>query len=279
MTAAVKEFARWRRDPNAWILGRFIVPAERLDELEAAARPFLPRGRAARQWSIAALVGEDHEAGRNAIDAFNRSRLKSTAGRPPGRATVDAVELKPTGAEEVARAARAFEGMEVFYELSYETDPGPLMAAVAAYGGRAKLRAGGVTADAFPTPAEVIRFLRAAERTGVPFKATAGLHHPLRGEYALAKMRGGPQGTMHGFVNIFLAAAWIAAEGMDEEEAVALLEERDAKAFSFSDDEVRWGERRLSGATLKAVRGRFALAFGSCSIAEPVRALKSMKML
>ena len=75
---------------------------------------------------------------------------------------------------------------------------------------------------------------------------------------------------------LVLAAAWIAAEGMDEEQAVALLEERDAKAFSFSDDEVRWRKRRLSGATLKAARGRFALSFGSCSIAEPVRALKSI---
>ncbi len=279
MNAAVKEFARWRRNPNGWILGRFIVPAERLDELEAAARDLLPRSRASRRWSLAVLVGEDHDAGRKTIDAFNRAHLTPTAGRAPGRAAVESVELKPSGAEEIARAARAFEGLEVFCELSHKTDPGPLMAAVAAYGGRAKLRAGGETADAFPTPAEVLRFVRAAERTGVPFKATAGLHHPLRGEYRLTKAKDGPQATMHGFVNVFLTAAWIAVEGMDEEEALALLEERNPKAISFTDDEVRWRERRLAAGTLKAIRSKFALSCGSCSLADPVRGLKSMKML
>ncbi len=275
MKAAVKEFARRRQSPEAWLLGRFVVPAERLDELEAAVRGLLPRGRTTRRWSLSVLVGEDHKSARKRIDLFNRAHLAPAA----GRAAVESIELKPSGAEEIARAARAFEGLEAFYELSYETDPGPLMAAVAAYGGRAKLRAGGGSAEDVPTPEEVSRFLRAAERTGVPFKATAGLHHPLRGEYKLTTARTSPKATMHGFINLLLAAAWIAAEGMDEEEVLALLEARSLEELSFDDDEVRWRDRSLAASTLKAARSRFVLSCGSCSLAEPVRDLKSLKLL
>lgn len=281
MAAAVAEYARLRRSPDAWILGRFVLPAERLDEFEQAARDVLPRSRSVRRWPLAALVGENHEAAKDRIDAFNRAHLAPPAGRPiPGRAAVEAVELKPSGAEEIARAARAFDrGLEVFYELSYKTDPGPLMAAIAAYGGRAKIRTGGVTAHVFPSAAQVSRFVRAAERTGVPFKATAGLHHPLPGKYKLTSQRSSPKADMHGFVNLVLAAGWIATEGMDEEEVLALLSDGSPKAITFSDDEVRWRDRRLSSGKLEVTRRRFALACGSCSIAEPLRDLRSLKLL
>ena len=38
---------------------------------------------------------------------------------------------------------------------------------------------------AFPATGDLLRFLRAASAHRVPFKATAGLHHPLRAEYRL----------------------------------------------------------------------------------------------
>jgi hypothetical protein len=52
-------------------------------------------------------------------------------------------------------------------------------------GAFAKARTGGVTPDLFPSPARLMDFLRAALDEEVRFKATAGLHHPLRGSYPL----------------------------------------------------------------------------------------------
>ena len=48
MDDAVAEYARWRRSPEAWMLGRFVLPAARLAELGRAADAHLPEsgGRA-----------------------------------------------------------------------------------------------------------------------------------------------------------------------------------------------------------------------------------------
>ncbi|HYR28329.1 MAG TPA: hypothetical protein VEU30_07670, partial [Thermoanaerobaculia bacterium] len=105
---------------------------------------------------------------------------------------------------------------------------------------RAKIRTGGLTADAFPTPESVAAFIRACREAEVPFKATAGLHHPLRCVKPLTYEPNAAVGTMHGFLNVFLAAAMVDA-------AEAVLAETDASAFTFDDDGVTWRGRRGGG--------------------------------
>jgi hypothetical protein len=136
---------------------------------------------------------------------------------------------------------------------------------------RAKIRTGGITADAFPTPEAVAEFIRACKREGVPFKATAGLHHPLRCVKPLTYEPNAAVGTMHGFLNVFLAAAMV-------EDAEAILAETDAKAFTFDDDGAAWRDRRVSIDELKAMR-EFATSFGSCSFEEPINDLKELGWL
>ena len=97
--------------------------------------------------------------------------------------------------------------------------PAPLVAAIARRGGRAKMRTGGVTAEAFPTAAQVLRFLRACTEARVPFKATAGLHHPLRAEYRLTYAPDSPRGTMFGFLNVFLTAVLL-RHGLSDKDAL-----------------------------------------------------------
>ena len=84
----------------------------------------------------------------------------------------------------------------------------PRLAVLSAAGARAKVRTGGVTEGAFPASHALARFIQSCADAGVPFKATAGLHHPLRGEYRLTYEPGSPHGMMFGFLNVFLAAAF-----------------------------------------------------------------------
>ena len=162
-----------------------------------------------------------------------------------------------------------------YVEVPLDPDPAPLVAAIARAGGRAKARTGGVTPDAFPQPAELLRFLRAVTAAGVPFKVTAGLHHPLRAEYRLTYEADSPRGTMYGFLNVFLTAAFLRA-GLADADALRLLEERSPDAFRFLPDAIEWRGRRVDRATIAATRAQGIGGFGSCSFTEPVGELKEL---
>ncbi|MEM8993241.1 MAG: hypothetical protein AAGF23_00485 [Acidobacteriota bacterium] len=269
---------RQRRARESFVLGRFVVPAARLGELESAFSAASSKGASAepsndapaKPWRLSVLAGGDMDAARAQIDAFNA--------RNAGRLEADAIETKPASEDDIARTSNAFGGLDVFYELPHDRDPSTLMAAVAEHGGYAKIRTGGVTADAFPRVAQVADFLFAAHRAGIAFKATAGLHHALRGEYRLTYEEGCPKGTMHGFLNLFLAAAFV-RQGLDVVPVKELLAERTAGVLEFSAAGVSWRGERLAADDLAATRRDFAVSYGSCSIAEPVEDLHALRLL
>lgn len=272
MGPAVEEYARVRASDDAWILARFIVPVARLEEFEEAAADFLSESD---PWPLSALSGKDPQADRDAIDAFHQ--------RQPG-ARVEAIETRASTPEQIAEKASIFEEFELYLEIPHQDDPTPLMEEILRAGARAKIRTGGVTEDLLAPATEVARFLAAAARTGVSLKATAGLHHPLRGEYRLTYEADSGLGTMHGFVNLFTAAAFAYSGQLEEKELVDLLEERDADAFHSKDDTseedtIRWREHTVDSATLAATRKKFIGSFGSCSFREPVEEIQHLGIL
>jgi len=133
-------------------------------------------------------------------------------------------------------------------------------------GARAKIRTGGVTAGTFPSGETVADFLLACARARVAFKATAGLHHAVRGSYRLTYEAESANAKMHGFANVFLAAA-LAWRGAEKS---ALVETMEAREFSFAGDVVRWLGFELSVGEIAAARREFAMSYGSCSFEEPV---------
>jgi len=145
-------------------------------------------------------------------------------------------------------------------------------------GGFAKLRAGGLTPDAIPPSDEIADFLCAAVARRIPFKATAGLHHPIRSERPLTYAPDSPRAVMHGFVNVFLAASF-AWHGMDCAALTDLLNETDPENFRFLDGAVRWRGQTLSTAQVAGARREFAHSFGSCSFEEPVTDLRQLGWL
>ena len=264
MTQAVHHYAADRRGPMEWMLGRFVVPAARLDELSEAV---LAEGGVAvsQPWRISALVGQDAEADLETIAA---SRV-----RPGANLDVDAIEVWAGGADEIARLAGAVPpGVETYFELEPHRDLRQALGAVAKAGARAKIRTGGVTAGAFPTTGTVLDFIGACADEGVPFKATAGLHHPICGSYPLTYESGAPLGKMWGFLNLLLATALILRHS-PRAEAAAALEDSNARSFRFASDHLNWRNLRLDEDELMRVRQNGLVSFGSCSFAEPVSGL------
>jgi hypothetical protein len=83
---------------------------------------------------------------------------------------------------------------------------------------------------------------------------------------------------MHGFINVFLTAAFLMA-GMPADLAVQLLQEQSERAFRFDSSEITWREHRLTRDQIAATRRGFAISFGSCSFTEPIDDLKSLSLL
>ena len=155
----------------------------------------------------------------------------------------------------------------------------PWVQAAKATGARGKIRCGGVEASMIPPVESVARFLRACIDAELPFKATAGLHHPVRGEQSLTYEDDPPRAVMHGFLNVFVAALLYRCGVVDLEGMHAVLGEEDPKCFQLGDEAVGWRDLIVGAADVARLRPDFATGFGSCSFREPVDDLKSLEIL
>jgi hypothetical protein len=265
MAAAVEEYARARGGDQAWMLGRFVLPASRLGEFRDAVSTVEAR---LTPWRLSALAGDRSAADVAAVTAFNASPLGAAA-------KVDAVESKPAQVDGVDWLADHWHGLDVYVEVNPAADVAAWLDRIAARGLRAKIRTGGVTADAFPSPAAVVAFLDAAVRAGVPFKATAGLHHAVRGSYRLTYAADAAVATMHGYLNVLLATAALRA-GLGRATAENVLTCGDVSTLAFTETGVRWHDLELSSALLRATRADQLVGFGSCSFREPADEIRPL---
>ncbi len=113
---------------------------------------------------------------------------------------------------------------------------------------------------------DLATFVAPAAARRLPFKATAGLHHPIR------------SAAMHGFINVF-AAAVFAMSAMDRPTLIQLLDDTDPRSFHFTEDALHWRDWHVSTPEIAAARRNFAHSFGSCSFEEPIDSLRSLGLL
>jgi hypothetical protein len=271
MDTAVRNYASYVGGEDAWMLGKFIVPASRLEEYAESVRT---AGIDANAWSLSVLATA---ADVDLIARFNTGADESGAG---GLGSIDVLEIKAANAREIQDAAQAFRGS---YRLYFETPPDkwhPLLPATAVAKARAKIRTGGEVPSAIPEESRVLEFLRIASERRLAFKATAGLHHPLRGMQRLTYKPDSPSGVMHGFLNVFCAAVLLWHEPDRRQEAAWMLGERDADAITM-DEAMTWHNSgvTLSVDQIRDARKQFCIAFGSCSFTEPIEDLKKLGWL
>jgi len=262
------QFGRYRTGRHAWMLGRLVVPANRLADAEAAAH----RAGASvdEPWRVSALVGTAEQS-----DAIAATMVDDH--HRPRSVRVESVEAVATSANDIARLATIWPiEFERYVEIPSDPDPAPLMGALSAAGLFAKIRAGGLTPDRFPTTAQIARFLVRARDAGVPMKATAGLHHALRGDYRLTYEPESAKTTMHGFVNLVLAATLLAAGKIDEELADACLDDDRPEVFKLSGRAGSWLNGVVTYSELSHARRSLLRSVGSCSFDEPVVEIEAL---
>ena len=203
---------------SGWIVNRFVCPASKLSEL-----------------------GDE---------PLRLSVVLDTRELPPADARIEAVEAAGIDPEVLFDAAP-----EVYCELPLRDDVSFRILQLGELGLRAKVRCGGSVLPSVPALAE---FVQACRRLEVPFKATAGLHQPLR------------HGDEHGFLNLLAAAVF-----GDEEEALA---DEEPASFAVSAESFDWRGRTARAHEIARARELF-VGFGSCSAKEPIDGLAALGML
>ena len=286
MRLAVRAHARHRESAYAWVGGHFVVPASRLTELPAAKEPgveldlsvILDAGALGAKGDIVRADLERVERIRS-LDGITISAFEA---RLP-RVTLDDAAMSRIVSDIIERYPST--DVAFFYESSYDagwtTPPDVWLATLAAarkaapanltFG--AKVRCGGAAAGATPSVADLAAFITAAHEHDVPWKATAGLHHPVRGIHGV---EGGA--VPHGFLNVFIAGIALHAGAIDASRVEEILAETDPLAFVVDPVHVAWRDARVEAEAIGAARER-CIAFGSCSFDEPVNDLRELGIL
>jgi hypothetical protein len=272
MSEAVLNYATYRHSNYGWMLGRFILPVSRLDEFYESALEFLPRKRESA-WKLSVLAGEDINATVRSIVEFNRKHSE--------RAVCEILEVKANTVSKIENTVSLLPKAVIPY---FEIAPVgrtfvDLVATLGIKKLRAKIRTGGVTREEFPATRDIIRFVRTCMAANVPFKATAGLHHPIRCFKPLTYAPDAPQGTMHGFLNVLMMTGF-ARESFRVSLLEEIMEEEFEEVFEFVDGGVSWrGSHLLTLSHIERLRVRGMHSFGSCSFDEPVADLQEMGIL
>jgi hypothetical protein len=289
MPDAAATFARHLGGEYAWMLGCFICPVVRLDEL-AEQRPTLEKYSPIRVSVLGtAPTNEDDHLDLAVLDAERVARFETY-----GWAQCTQLEVKWPHSLISARPLRRYASRlsqagctyrHLFFEIdrrdSWDGDVVRMAAAlaeaaaVAEAGGTFgfKIRTGGLTADLYPSPDQIAVAVEACRDAGVPLKATAGLHHPIRHDRSTEGV------TQHGFFNVFGAAALAYGAGLDRGDLVAIIEDRRLSEFTFDSTEFGWGRHAVGIEALGEARARLAFSYGSCNFDEPLEDLAAAAVL
>jgi hypothetical protein len=267
MVEAVRRFEDYQKGEMAWMLGHFVVPASRLKELTSERM----HQDGSRQWRLSCIVGDDLQEDLQEIERFGDVS-------PAANAAIESIEAKGVVPERLdERLAALCSEFTVYVEVPMEV-PTETLLSLRKKGARAKVRTGGLIPSAIPPTKSVAEFLDRCARADTQFKATAGLHHPLRSWRPLTYQPDSASAVMHGFLNLFLAAAF-ARQGSSVQEIQTVLDSEEAESFNFGEDEVKWRSRALTNAEIEKAREGFSISFGSCSFEEPIQDLRQLSLL
>ncbi len=289
---AFHNFVYYAQAEYSWMLGKFIIPARRLEELavlmaDMEVSQFIPLSVIGSAGSTA----EEFDAGFNSdlslindfiqkhgdifsVDAYE-TRLPIDVFQNEDNSELTGLMLNVTSGLEQTLG----KSVPVFFEVSLPAEYEPVIVraveSIASLnkGCGFKLRTGGTEPKAFPAP-EVIAFsIMTCCEFNVPMKCTAGLHHPIR------HYNEEVQAEMHGFMNVFAAGILAYTENLDEAELVEVLTDDDPFGFEFTEEGLVYNEMNVPNEEIRRAREEFVLSYGSCSFDEPIEDLKILELL
>ncbi len=269
MLPALKEYLAHLDSDEQLLVNRFVCPAARLTELGAALREV----ESGFEFGITAVgIGGADSSAFFAACKSDADAIKAFEDEWEAQCWVEAFEVKIPSAplSSILSALKPIDQAEWFLEVPLDDNLSDTLSEIAvSEAASAKARTGGLEKSAFPSAAALGGFLKECIDLNLPFKLTAGLHHPIP--------RDDPQsgGAMHGFLNVITAAALIEEMDLNRAEVERILLDRDPRNFAFDDDGIEWRGQNATLDSIGQARMLFA-GFGSCSVREPVEDLQHL---
>jgi len=283
---AVAEYRRARSGDHRWMLGAFVINASLLEDLAATLVGSMWRGEA--PWDISVILDGDVGSSASSAAAFEAemspaATIVMVEGRLPREVADvrDATTAMAAALPMFAAAASVSPVAMPFLEIPAGLDGREAAKLVQAVAGLrdsrnrnagAKLRCGGVVLEAFPAPALVAAFLAACRDQSLPYKATAGLHHPIR------QFDPDVGATRHGFLNLLVAAA-VAETGADIATLEAIVAEQDPAALRVGAAGVTWRGHHAGAPQIALMRASRLTSYGSCSFDESIADLSGLGLI
>jgi hypothetical protein len=281
MASALSEYDEHRNGPYAWMLGRLIVPASRIDELlefahaEEEALPLsviVDAGNDPRTW----FANADKTFERISWYDLNVEHIVINALEVPLPPLVSERETYEATIGQAATLVEKYElrDVPVYIEPPRNNRLAELLTntleAFWRYDVYGKIRCGGLAPEDYPSVDELARYIWSDREYGGGFKATAGLHHPIRHYNEAAGV------TMHGFLNLLFASAF--ADVDETARLETILADTDPTHFAFEAEAIRYGDETCDVDEIEIAREHF-VAYGSCSFSEPVEDLIALSIL
>ena len=289
MDEAFARFVEHRSSNDGWMLAHFVCPAARLDELE----PLIEEAKPSELPIAVSVLGR----GGDTLESFLESAAQDAESitgfstRQADRAVVDVFEVRLPEAGGAAVAVNQAWGrltnngsrsLTPFFEVSLLGEWRPRLPAAAAAVRDTdrnagdhnrvglKIRCGGLEASAIPEVTAVAAAIATCRATGVPLKATQGLHHPFRHhDPELDAM-------VHGFINLFAASALAHAHDLAVKTLIEIIAETDPEAFVVEPERLAWRDYDASADDIAEARRSVLTSFGSCSCSEPRDDLRTL---
>jgi len=291
MDEAVRSYFRYRSAPESWMLGRFVCPAGRLQEIG----PLLRKSNSAGARVAISCLGRGGPQVSEFIAGLHADLEMVTSFRDRGEdvADLDVYETRlpapvlqdETGLSDLLAEAAdvlAATSLTAFFEFPldqhWRASASTLAAALAKLKTEQrphgmKIRCGGLEAKEFPSVEQLAGIIYVCRERGISLKATAGLHQPLRHHDSALGV------TMHGFLNVFGAAVLSYANRLGEDEIQEILLDEDASNFIFDHEFFQHKGHRASTAQITDARRVSMVSFGSCSFDEPREGLDRLGLL
>ena len=273
MDPAVGNYLEYRQCPERWMLARFVVPAARAGELAACLPPPV---MGAAPLDLSVLARPEALDADGSVPGAGAFELRLPAELAAGGDASAVGDWTRSIASRLRTAAGG--GRPIFVEAGPPQAAGAVIAGLASArsaGAAAgyKIRTGGLEPAAFPSCEDLAAAVVACRDAGVPFKATAGLHHPLRRFDASV---GAP---MHGFLNLFGGAVLALFHDLGRPQLEEILADEEAASWRFRDGRLSWRGFGLSAVDVRRGRAALATSFGSCSFDEPREDLRALGLL